>query len=121
MDYRVFPFFRIREHYDRTGDNRASVAAGLQSTAKLITGAAMIMVVFGAFAAGRIVSMQPMSFGLAAAVLIDATIIRMVLVPAAMRLLGDRNSLLPRRLPWLPDVRIETPAASPASAVFPAD
>ena len=120
MDYHVFLLSRIREHYDRSGDNRESVAAGLQSTAKIITGAAMIMVVvFGAFAAGRIVSMQQMGFGLAAAVLIDATVIRSILVPATMRLLGDRNWILPRRLHWLPDIRIEGAPTAPASS--PAD
>jgi len=108
MDYHVFFLSRIREHYDRTGRNTESVAVGLQSTAKIITGAAMIMVVvFGAFAASRVVSLQQMGFGLAAAVFIDATVIRTILVPATMRLLGDRNWILPRRLHWLPDVQIE--------------
>jgi RND superfamily putative drug exporter len=108
MDYHVFLLSRIREHYDRTGNNTESVAVGLQSTARIITGAALIMVaVFGGFATGRLVFMQQMGFGLAVAVLIDATIVRSVLVPASMALLGDRNWYLPRWLHWLPDLRIE--------------
>ncbi len=112
MDYHVFLLSRIREHYDATGRNRESVAVGLQSTAKIITGAALIMVtVFASFASGRLVSLQQMGFGLAVAVLIDATIIRSILVPAAMALLGDRNWYLPRWLHWLPDLRVEGAAA----------
>jgi RND superfamily putative drug exporter len=110
MDYHVFLLSRIREHYDLSGRNRESVAVGLQSTARIITGAALIMVtVFSAFAAGRLVSMQQMGFGLAVAVFIDATIIRSVLVPASMRLLGNVNWYLPRWLHWLPDLRVEGP------------
>ena len=109
MDYHVFLLSRIREHYDQTGDNTASVAFGVSSTARLITGAALIMVaVFGGFAAGQLVMFEQMGFGLGVAVLLDATIVRSVLVPATMRLLGDRNWYLPRRLEWLPDLRIET-------------
>ena len=86
MDYHVFLLSRIREHYDLTGDNKESVAVGLQSTAKLITGAALIMVVvFAGFASGRLVLLQQVGFGLAVAILIDATIVRSVLVPAAWR------------------------------------
>ena len=108
MDYHVFLLSRIREHYDRTGDNRAAVALGLQSTARIITGAAAIMVVvFAAFASGQIVFFQQLGFGLAVAVFLDATIVRSVLVPASMVLLGDRNWYLPRWLRWLPDLRIE--------------
>ncbi|MDQ4045300.1 MAG: MMPL family transporter, partial [Chloroflexota bacterium] len=96
MDYNVFLLSRIREHYDITGRNRESVAVGLRTTARIITGAALIMVVvFSAFAAGRLVMLQQIGFGLAAAVFIDATIIRSVLVPSAMVLLGDRNWYLP--------------------------
>ncbi len=114
MDYHVFLLSRIREHFDRTGRNDEAVAHGLQATAKIITGAALIMVaVFGGFAMGRLVMFQQMGFGLAVAVLIDATIVRSILVPAAMALLGDRNWYLPRWLGWLPDLRIEgAPAAS---------
>ncbi len=108
MDYHVFLLSRVREHYDITGDNRESVAVGLQSTAKIITGAALIMVaVFGGFASGRLVMFQEMGFGLGAAVLIDATIIRSILVPSAMALLGDRNWYMPSWLKWLPDLRVE--------------
>jgi len=108
MDYHVFLISRIREHYDLTGRNRESVAYGLQTTARIITGAAIIMVaVFFGFAAGRLVMFQQMGFGLGMAVLIDATIIRSVLVPSAMALLGDRNWYMPRWLDWLPDLRVE--------------
>lgn len=110
MDYHVLLLSRIREHYDATGDNTASVAFGLRSTAGLITGAAVIMVaVFGGFAAGDLVMFQQMGFGLAVAVLLDATVIRTVLVPASMKLLGRANWWLPRPLRWLPDLRVEVP------------
>ncbi|HQY31831.1 MAG TPA: MMPL family transporter, partial [Thermomicrobiales bacterium] len=108
MDYHVFLLSRIRERYDLTGRNRESVAYGLNTTAKIITGAALIMVaVFFGFAAGRLVMFQQMGFGLGIAVLIDATIIRSVLVPSAMALLGDRNWYMPHWLRWLPDLRVE--------------
>jgi RND superfamily putative drug exporter len=108
MDYHVFLLSRIRERYDETGDNAGSVAYGLRSTAGIITGAALIMVaVFGGFALGDMVMMQQVGFGLAVAVLLDATIVRSVLVPASMKLLGDRNWYLPSVLSWLPDVRVE--------------
>jgi len=113
MDYHVFLLSRIREHYDRSHRNAESVAVGLQRTAKIITGAALIMVaVFGGFASGRLVFLQQMGFGLGAAVLIDATIVRSILVPSAMVLLGDRNWYLPRWLHWLPDLRVEGPAVT---------
>jgi putative drug exporter of the RND superfamily len=113
MDYHVFLLSRIREHYDATGRNAESVAVGLQSTARIITGAALIMVaVFAGFASGRLVFLQQMGFGLAVAVFLDATVVRSVLVPASMALLGDRNWYLPRWLGWLPDLRIDgAPAA----------
>jgi RND superfamily putative drug exporter len=120
MDYHVFLLSRIREHYDQTHNNRESVAAGLQSTAKIITGAALIMVaVFGGFAAGELVMMQQMGFGLAVAVLLDATIVRSILVPSAMALLGDRNWYMPRWLHWLPDLRVEGAAAHVEPAPAP--
>ncbi|MGH2788710.1 MAG: MMPL family transporter [Actinomycetota bacterium] len=108
MDYHVFLLSRIRERFDITRNNAESVAYGLRTTGGLITGAAAIMVaVFAGFAAGDLVAMQQMGFGLAVAVLLDATIVRSVLVPASMRLLGDRNWYLPRWLQWLPDVHVE--------------
>jgi RND superfamily putative drug exporter len=117
MDYHVFLLSRIREHYDATGRNTESVAVGLHSTAKIITGAALIMVaVFGGFASGRLVMLQQMGFGLGVAVLLDATIIRSILVPSAMALLGDRNWYLPRWLHWLPDLRVE---GAPAPRMAP--
>jgi RND superfamily putative drug exporter len=108
MDYHVFLLSRIREEYDKTHDNTESVAYGLRTTAGIITGAALIMVaVFGGFAAGRLGPLQQMGFGLAVAVFMDATIVRTLLVPAAMRLLGDVNWYLPSWLQWLPQIHVE--------------
>ena len=108
MDYHVFLLSRIKEQFDATGDNEQSVAAGLRKTGKLISGAALIMVgVFGGFAAADLTGMQQFGFGLAVAVLLDATIVRTVLVPASMALLGERNWYLPAWLSWLPEMHIE--------------
>jgi RND superfamily putative drug exporter len=108
MDYHVFLLSRVREHYDKTRDNTEAVAYGLRTTAGIITGAALIMVaVFGGFAAGRLGPLQQMGFGLAVAVFMDATIVRTLLVPASMRLLGDWNWYLPRWLRWIPQVHVE--------------
>jgi RND superfamily putative drug exporter len=113
MDYHVFLLSRIREHYDQSKDNTESVAYGLSTTGAIITGAALIMVaVFGGFASGNLVAFQQMGFGLAVAVLIDATIVRSVLVPATMKLLGSRNWYLPPWLQWLPQIHIEGNAAA---------
>jgi RND superfamily putative drug exporter len=96
MDYEVFLLSRIRESYDATGDNAAAVAHGLARTARVITAAAAIMiVVFLSFVAGGQVSVKQIGLGLAVAVLIDATLVRMVLVPAVMELLGKANWWLP--------------------------
>ena len=108
MDYHVFLLSRIRERYDQTGNNAEAVAYGLRETAGLITGAALIMVaVFGAFASGKTIINQQVGFGLAVAILLDATLVRSVLVPASMELLGSRNWYLPSWLGWLPDLRVE--------------
>jgi RND superfamily putative drug exporter len=108
MDYHVFLLSRIREEYDKTHDNTEAVAYGLRTTAGIITGAALIMVVvFTAFAAGRLGPFQQMGFGLAVAVFMDATIVRTLLVPASMRLLGDANWYLPKWLEWLPKLNVE--------------
>jgi len=121
MDYQVFLLSRVREHYLQHGDNAAAVAFGLCSTGRLITGAALIMVaVFGGFALGDMVMMQQMGFGLAIAVLIDSTLVRCVLVPATMKLLGKANWYLPKWLEWLPKIGLgeqsvdEKPADTPA-------
>ncbi len=126
MDYHVFLLSRIREHYDHSHDNTEAIVFGVRSTGRLITGAALIMVaVFGGFAAGDLVMFQQMGFGAGVAVLIDATIVRSILVPASMKLLGDWNWYLPRWLMWLPDVRVESdgrgsqPLAPAGSAVQP--
>jgi putative drug exporter of the RND superfamily len=109
MDYHVFLLSRIRERFDHTGDNSEAVAYGLRTTGALITGAAAVMVaVFAGFAAGPLVPLQQMGFGLAVAVALDATIVRSVLVPATMKLLGDRNWYLPSWLEWLPKISIES-------------
>lgn len=99
MDYHVFLLTRVREHYDATGDNAAAVVQAVGSTAGVITGAALIMVaVFAGFAAGELVMFQQIGFGLAVAVLLDATLVRLLLVPALMTVLGERNWYAPR---WL--------------------
>ncbi len=108
MDYHVFLLSRIRERFDQTQDNAESVSFGIRSTGRLITGAALIMVsVFMAFSSGQLVSLQQMGFGLGVAVLLDATIVRIVLVPASMKLLGNWNWYLSPALSWLPDLRVE--------------
>jgi putative drug exporter of the RND superfamily len=111
MDYEVFLLSRIREEYLRSGDNQLAVARGLESTARTITSAALVMVtVFGAFAAGRLVPFKEMGLGLAAAVLIDATLVRTILVPATMRLVGRFNWWMPRAVDrWLPAIALEAP------------
>ncbi|MEX1157692.1 MAG: MMPL family transporter, partial [Thermomicrobiales bacterium] len=96
MDYHVFLLSRIRERFNKTDDNTESVAFGVRTTAGLITGAALIMAsVFGGVALGDLVMFQQMGFGLAVAVILDATIVRSVLVPSAMALLGRANWYLP--------------------------
>jgi putative drug exporter of the RND superfamily len=98
MDYHVFLLSRIRERWLATGDTRESIAFGVGTTARLITGAALIMVaVFAGFAGGQLVMFQQMGFGLGAAVLIDGTLVRSVIVPSAMALLGRWNWWLPGR------------------------
>jgi putative drug exporter of the RND superfamily len=115
MDYEVFLLSRVREEYLRTGDNRRAVADGLASTARVITAAAAIMVtVFGAFVMEDAVFLKLAGIGLATAVLVDATVVRLALVPATMELLGDRNWWLPRWLDrLLPHVDVEAEPAIP--------
>ena len=121
MDYHVFLLSRIRERFMDTKDNIASITHGISSSGRLITGAALIMVaVFGGFAAGDLVMFQQMGFGLGIAVLIDATLVRGVLLPAIMRLLGDANWYLPKSLNWMPNVSIEGPAPAPVGAAVEA-
>jgi putative drug exporter of the RND superfamily len=109
MDYEVFLLSRIREEWNRTGDSRTSVADGLAATAKVITAAAAIMVVvFGSFMLEDDRTFKLMGTGLATAILLDATVVRMLLVPATMELLGDRNWWLPRWLErLLPTIDVE--------------
>jgi uncharacterized membrane protein YdfJ with MMPL/SSD domain len=108
MDYQVFLLSRIRERFDETGNTTDAVTFGVASTARIITGAALIIVaVFAGFASGQLIMFQQMGFGVAAALLIDATIIRSVVLPSAMRLLGDWNWYLPRWLTWLPQLSVE--------------
>jgi uncharacterized membrane protein YdfJ with MMPL/SSD domain len=116
MDYHVFVLSRIREAVDRGMATTDAVAHGIKSTAGVITSAAAVMVVtFAAFATGSDQSMKQLGFGLAAAILIDATIVRAVLLPATMKLLGERNWWLPKRLSWLPKFEHE-PEVAPAGA-----
>jgi putative drug exporter of the RND superfamily len=118
MDYEVFLLSRVREEWHRTGDSRTSVADGLAATAKVITAAAAIMVVvFGSFLLENDRVLKLMGTGLATAILLDATIVRLLLVPATMELLGDRNWWLPRWLDRiLPNVDVEGHAEPPPGA-----
>jgi RND superfamily putative drug exporter len=114
MDYHVFILSRVREAVNRGMSNDDAVAHGLKSTAGVVTSAALVMVaVFGSFAVGSDQLAKQIGIGLAAAILIDATIIRAILLPATMKLLGERNWYLPKRLSWLPKVEHE-PQAVPA-------
>jgi RND superfamily putative drug exporter len=110
MDYHVFLLSRIRERYAETGDNDDAIRFGIGSTARLITGAALIIIaVFAGFARGDLVEFQQMGFGVAVALFLDATVIRSVLVPASMKLLAHWNWYLPIWLQWLPNVHVEGP------------
>jgi uncharacterized membrane protein YdfJ with MMPL/SSD domain len=113
MDYHVFILSRIRESYDRSGSTEYAVTRGIKTTAGVVTAAAIVMVfVFLTFATLSMVQLKEMGVGLAVAVLLDATVVRALLLPATMKLLGARNWYLPRWLEWLP--RISEPAPPPA-------
>jgi RND superfamily putative drug exporter len=121
MDYEVFLLTRIREEYDRSGDSQQAVADGLAATGRVISAAAAIMVcVFGSFVLGADRSLKLFGFGLAVAVFIDATIVRLVLVPAAMELMGNANWWAPRWLVrYLPTIRVDdVPRLEPAFATI---
>jgi uncharacterized membrane protein YdfJ with MMPL/SSD domain len=116
MDYHVFILSRIREAFDRGLSTDDAISYGIKSTASVVTSAAVVMVgVFGVFALLPLVDLKEMGIGLAAAVLIDATIVRGVLLPASMKLLGDANWYLPSWLRWLPRLEHER-AADPLPA-----
>ena len=127
MDYHVFILSRIREAFDRGLSSNDAVEYGIRTTAGVVTGASIVMVgVFGIFAILPLLDLKEMGIGLALAILIDATIIRAVLLPASMTLLGDWNWYLPRWLEWLPSLEHErsvepvvpagaTPALEPAA------
>jgi uncharacterized membrane protein YdfJ with MMPL/SSD domain len=103
MDYHVFIISRIREAYDRGMSTDEAIAHGIKSTAGVVTSAALVMVcVFAVFATLSMLIFKQFGVGLAAAILIDATVVRAVLLPATMKLLGDRNWYLPKWLEWLP-------------------
>jgi uncharacterized membrane protein YdfJ with MMPL/SSD domain len=115
MDYHVLILSRVREAVDKGMSSDDAVRSGILATAGTVTSAAMVMVaVFSVFATLSIIDMKEMGVGLAVAVLIDATIVRAILLPAAMKLLGDRNWYLPRSLGWLP--RVERAEPEPAAA-----
>jgi uncharacterized membrane protein YdfJ with MMPL/SSD domain len=117
MDYHVFILSRIREAVDGGMNTDEAVAFGIKQTAGVVTSAALVMVaVFSIFGTLSMIEFKMVGVGLATAVLIDATIVRGVLLPAAMKLLGDRNWYLPKRLDWLPRISHEHPQAEPANA-----
>ena len=108
MDYTVFILSRIRERVTEGAPTRDAVAYAVSSTARLVTGAALIIIaVFVGFAAGDQVEFQQMGFGVAVSLLIDATVVRLVLLPAVLALLGERTWYLPRWLDWLPHLEVE--------------
>jgi uncharacterized membrane protein YdfJ with MMPL/SSD domain len=115
MDYHVFILSRIREAYDGGMKTEDAIAHGIKTTAGVVTSAAIVMVfVFSIFGTMSLIMMKQFGVGLATAVLIDATIVRAVLLPATMKLLGDWNWYLPRWLGWLPRIKVEGPTSTPA-------
>jgi uncharacterized membrane protein YdfJ with MMPL/SSD domain len=124
MDYHVFILSRVREAFDRGMKTEDAVAHGIKTTAGVVTSAAIVMVfVFSVFGTLSIIMLKQFGVGLAAAVLIDATIVRAVLLPATMKLLGDWNWYLPKWLEWLPRLEhsereqpVDAPALAPAAA-----
>jgi uncharacterized membrane protein YdfJ with MMPL/SSD domain len=125
MDYHVFILSRIREAFDRGLSTEDAVEHGIRTTAGVVTAASVVMVaVFSVFAILPVLDFKEMGIGLAAAILIDATIVRAVLLPASMLLLGDRNWYLPRWLEWLPSLEHESSAdasTAPGAVALPAD
>lgn len=116
MDYQVFLLTRVREEYDKTGDTRLGVVYGLSRTARVITSAALIMIfVFGAFVLNPNPTVKMFGLGLAVAVLVDSTIVRMMLVPSVMEILGDANWWFPKWLSFLPQLDLEGTSEEPAS------
>ena len=114
MDYHVFVLSRIREAWDRTKSVDESVVEGVNHTGRIITGAAVIMIaVFGAFALGRASEMQQMGFGLAIAIFLDVTLIRSILLPAGLKLLGKSAWWWPRLLNWVPQIQVEGAPSTP--------
>ena len=110
MDYEVFLMSRIREEWDRTDEPRTSVVLGVANTARVITTAALIMIaVFASFVTNQSPTVKLIGFGMAVAVLIDSTIVRMILVPAVMELMGKAAWWFPRWLEWLPKLNVEGP------------
>jgi RND superfamily putative drug exporter len=118
MDYHVFILSRIREAFDRGLSTEDAVEHGIRTSAGVVTGASVVMVgVFSVFAVLPLLDLKEMGIGLAAAILIDATLVRAVLLPATMKLLGDANWYLPKRLEWLP--RLEHQTEAPAEVALP--
>ena len=119
MDYHVFMISRIREAFVRSGSMDAAISEGIKSTAGVVTSAAIVMVgVFAIFATLSIMMFKQFGVGLAVAILIDATVVRGVLLPATMKLLGERNWYLPAWLEWLPRLEDDEDAA-PETAATP--
>src|SRR5216117_3742440 len=121
MDYHVFIISRIREAFDRGAAMDDAIAHGIKSTAGVVTSAAVVMVaVFSIFATLSLLMFKQFGVGLAAAILLDATLVRGVLLPATMKLLGDRNWYLPGWLQWLPRIEPEEPSMAPDAKRAPA-
>src|SRR5207237_8690104 len=118
--HHVFIVSRIRETFDRGASMDAAIAHGIKSTAGVVTSAAVVMVaVFSIFATLSMLIFKQFGVGLAAAILIDATLVRGVLLPATMKLLGERNWYLPAWLQWLPRFELEESSAAPEAAPVP--
>jgi len=120
MDYHVFIVSRIRESFQRGASMDDAISEGIKSTAGVVTSAAIVMVgVFSIFATLSMLMFKQFGVGLAAAILIDATLVRGVLLPATMKLLGERNWYLPRWLEWLPHIEGEEPPPAPEAPAVP--